>query len=48
MLFGHVTIPEPNERVLTRATEILAQLGQELAFSESCHLTSGHLLSASL
>jgi hypothetical protein len=48
VLFAHVTIPEPNERVLTRATEILAQLGQEWPFSESGNALNDRLVSAGL
>jgi hypothetical protein len=34
MVSGHVTFPEQNSPVLARATEILAQLVEELAFVE--------------
>jgi hypothetical protein len=37
MLSGHVTFPQQNSPVMARATEILAQLGEELAFLEPGH-----------
>jgi hypothetical protein len=41
MLSGHVVFPEQNTPVLARATEILAQLGEELAFVEPGSPTNG-------
>jgi hypothetical protein len=41
MLSGHVAFPNQNSRVLARATEILAQLGEELAFVEPGNPTNG-------
>ena len=35
MLSGHVAFPEQNSPVLARATEILTQLGEELASLET-------------
>ena len=48
MLSGHVAFPEQNSLVLARATEILAQLGEELAFVEPGNPTNGDSLSMNL
>jgi hypothetical protein len=41
MLSGYVTFPKQNSPVLARATEILAQLGEGLAFLEPGHPADG-------
>jgi len=41
MLFGFVAFPEKASRVLARATEILAQQGEELAFLQPGSLANG-------
>ena len=41
VLSGHVAFPEQNRPVLARATEMLAQLGEELAFVEPGNSTNG-------
>jgi len=45
---GHVAFPEQSSLVLARATEILAQLGEELAFVEPGNLTNDDSLSLNL
>ena len=41
MLSGDMAFPEQNSLVLARATEILPQLGEELAFVEPGNPTNG-------
>jgi hypothetical protein len=48
MLSSDMAFPEQKNRVLARAAEILAQLGEELAFVESGNITNGHSLSMNL
>jgi len=48
MLSAHVAFPEQNSLVLARATEILPQLGEELAFVEPGNPTNGDSLSMNL
>jgi hypothetical protein len=48
MLSGHVAFRDQNSPVLARATEILAQPGEELAFIEPGNPTNGDSLFMSL
>jgi hypothetical protein len=48
MLSGHVAFCEQNSPILARATEILAQLGEELTFVEPGNPANGDSLSMNL
>ena len=48
MLSGDMAFPEQNSLVLARATETLAQRGEELALVEPGNHTNGHSLSMNL